>query len=116
MIWTGIVIGEGYSCVLEEMRDPDENRKKRVFTVEALECFIVFVHHKIWVDDHSYEYIAVAMYRNDRKMGQKPLPIFRVYRKIEVVQSSSEYVLQCCRSRRPPWSRALFTELAVLIK
>lgn len=29
MIWAGIVIGEGYSCVLEEMRDPDENRKKR---------------------------------------------------------------------------------------
>lgn len=53
-----------------------------MFTVEALECFLEFVPHKIWVDDHTYEYIAVAMQRNDRTMGQKQLPIFRVSRKM----------------------------------
>lgn len=37
---------------------------------------------KIWVDYHIYEYIAMAICRNDQKMDHKPLPIFRVHGKM----------------------------------
>lgn len=48
-----------------------QEQEERVFTVEALEHCFEFAHYKIWVDDHTYEYKAVAMHKNDRKMGQK---------------------------------------------
>lgn len=40
MVGTETVLGEAYFCVLEEVRDSDEDRKNEwVFRVEALECF-----------------------------------------------------------------------------
>lgn len=29
LIWTGIVLRAGYSCVMEKVPDPDENKKQR---------------------------------------------------------------------------------------
>ena len=64
VIWTGILLGEGYSCIMEEMRDPDENRKKRCSQWKHWSVSLNLYITKFGLMT-TYEYIAVAMHRND---------------------------------------------------